>query len=115
MKALSTCLFLFFVTVGFAATATTEIEALLSYLGRLEGATFIRNGGSHAAGDAVAHLRLKWEKQAKKISTAEDFVALCGSKSSTSGERYRIKFKDGTERFCDEVLTEQLVVVRRNK
>ncbi|MFO1446679.1 MAG: DUF5329 family protein [Opitutaceae bacterium] len=115
MKALSTCLFLFFVTVGFAATATTEIEALLSYLGRLEGATFIRNGGSHAAGDAVAHLRLKWEKQAKKIATAEDFVALCGSKSSTSGERYRIRFKDGTDRYCDEVLLARLTVMRGTK
>ena len=78
----------------------------------LEGAVFIRNGEEHAAKDAVTHLRLKWEKQEKKIRSAEDFITFCASKSSLSGKRYQIRFKNGSVRFCDDVLTEYLHTVR---
>jgi hypothetical protein len=30
------------------------------------------------------------------VKTAEDFIRLCGSKSSVSGKAYRIRFSDGT-------------------
>ncbi len=113
MKIVASLLFLLLGSVCFAAPAATEIEALLNYVGGLDGATFIRNGSAHSAREAESHLRLKWEKQAKKVATAEDFIVLCGSKSSMSGERYRIRFKDGSERFCDEVLTEQLAALRK--
>ena len=98
---------------GIGATAKSEIEVLLSYVQRLEGAKFIRNGGEHSSSDAVAHLRLKWDRQAKRITTAEEFITLCASKSSLSGDRYKIKFKDGTVRNCDEVLREQLALLRQ--
>lgn len=106
-------IFLLVASVGAAAPAQEEIESLLNYVGALDGAKFVRNGSSHPASAAVSHLRLKWEKQTKKIVTAEDFIALCGSKSSTTGERYRIRFKDGSERFCDDVLSQQLRAIRQ--
>jgi hypothetical protein len=105
--------FLLMVSVGVAAPAKEEIESLLGYVGALDAAKFIRNGSSYPASAAVSHMRLKWEKQTKKIVTAEDFIALCGSKSSTTGERYQIKFKDGSERFCDDVLSQQLRAIRQ--
>lgn len=97
-----------FASLASAATPKTEIEGLLAYLKGLEGAVFIRNGSEHSASEAEAHLRLKWERQADKIATAEDFIALCATRSSMSGERYRIRFQDGTTRFSGEVFTEQL-------
>lgn len=92
---------------------TDEIEALLAYVQHLDGAVFIRNGGEHTPAEAAAHLRMKWEKQAAKVRTAEDFIALCGTKSLTSGERYRIRFKDGAARDSAAVLTERLRKLRR--
>lgn len=97
-----------------APAANAEIELLLRYLKGLDGAVFIRNGSEHTAGEAEAHMRLKWEKQAAKIRTAEDFIALCGTQSSLSGERYRIRFKDGSVRDSADVLAEQLAELRRN-
>ncbi|WP_415909901.1 DUF5329 family protein [Oleiharenicola sp. Vm1] len=96
-----------------AAPAHAEIELLLHHLKGLDGAVFLRNGSEHAAGEAESHLRLKWEKQAARIRTAEDFIALCGTKSSLSGERYRIRFKDGRVRDSADVLTEELTRLRR--
>ena len=104
---------LFTSTVAWAAQPTAEIETLLGYLKNLDGAVFIRNGSEHTAAEGEAHLRMKWEKQAEKIKTAEDFILLCGSKSSQSGQRYQIRFKDGTLQYSDEVLTRQLGEIRR--
>ncbi len=103
---------LFTVSLASAMPPKAEIEALLAHLKGLDGAIFIRNGGEHSASEAEAHLRMKWEKQNGKIATAEDFIELCGSKSSMSGERYRIRFKDGQVRFSNEVLTAQLKLLR---
>jgi hypothetical protein len=105
--------FLFFASVVLAASSNSEIEALLGYLKGLDGAVFIRNGGEHTAVEAEVHLRMKWQKQSEKIKSAEDFIALCGSKSSMSGQRYQIRFKDGQLRYSDDVLTERLSEIRK--
>lgn len=103
---------LVFVSVGLvtqgAQPTVEEIDALLGYVKQLDGAVFIRNGTEHAPAAAEAHLRMKWEKQAGKIKSAEDFIALCATKSSMSGERYRIRLKDGAVRDSAELLREEL-------
>ena len=43
-----------------AMSPKQEIEALLSYIGGLKGASFVRNGVAYPAPEAVAHLRRKW-------------------------------------------------------
>lgn len=106
------CLFLA-TAVGVRATPVDEIEALLAYVGHLDGATFIRNGSSHTPAEAAAHLRLKWENQRERIATAEDFVRLCGTMSSFSGKTYVIRFADGREEPAAQLLLRQLKVIRR--
>lgn len=115
MKFLGILAFLVSASLALAAPQSAEIEALLGYLKHLDGAVFIRNGSEHTATEAAAHLRLKGEKQAGKIKTAEDFIALCGSKSSISGQRYQIRLNDGQLRYADELLTEYLRKVRETK
>jgi len=106
------CLFL--VTVAAAAAEPgAEIEALLAYVGNLDGAAFLRNGSSHTPAEAASHLRLKWSNQRGGIATAEDFVRLCGTKSSLSGRAYLIRFADGREEPAAQVLLRQLQVIRR--
>lgn len=97
------------------ADPTTEIEGLLSYVGSLQGAKFIRNGSEHTPDEAVAHLRLKWKNQAGAIATAEDFIRLCGTKSSLSGQPYVIRFADGRAEECALVLARQLRTLRTAK
>jgi hypothetical protein len=95
------------------ATPSDEIESLLHYVAELDGASFVRNGDAHTPKEAEAHLRLKWTKQKGQITTAEDFIRLCGSKSSISGKSYLIRFKDGHEEEAAVVLLTQLATIRR--
>lgn len=102
----------FAVTATASAAPVDEIEALLHFLAGLDGATFIRNGDAHTPAEAEAHLRMKWTKQKSEIASAEDFIRLCGTKSSVSGEPYVIRFKDGHEEEAGRVLRKQLDVIR---
>jgi hypothetical protein len=107
------CLLFLLAATAFAAAPRDEIESLLAYVGNLEGAVFIRNGSEHTPKEAAAHLRMKWEKQADKIRTAEDFITLCAAKSSISGQSYQIRFAEGTTRDSAEVLMRRLADIRR--
>jgi hypothetical protein len=98
-----------------APPAGREIELLLAYVGGLDGAVFIRNGGEHTATEAQAHLRMKWEKQADKVKSAEDFITLCASQSALSGTRYEIRLKDGRKVYTDELLRTELARLRKPK
>ena len=103
MKGLSIgILVLLFLSAGTGyARAAEEPEAariryLVSAIETLRGATFIRNGSEYDSGAAADHLRLKLRSAGKRVKTAEDFIRLCGTRSSVSGEPYRIRFADGT-------------------
>ncbi|WP_395747260.1 DUF5329 family protein [Prosthecobacter sp.] len=90
------------------AAEKAKIEALISHIQGLEGATFIRNGSDYSAANAAKFLRAKWERNDKEIKSAEDFIAKAASTSGTSGKPYIIRFKDGKETPCGEYLTAQL-------
>jgi hypothetical protein len=73
-----------------------RIEYLIRSVERLSNAEFIRNGSTHDAQAAADHLRLKLRQSGGGCNTAEDFIRLCGSRSSISGQPYQIRFADGT-------------------
>ena len=73
-----------------------RIQYLISSVETLEGAKFLRNGREYDARTAADHLRLKLRVAGDQVKTADDFIRLCASKSSISGESYRIRFSDGT-------------------
>jgi len=89
---------------------TERIEALLGAIAS-SGIVFIRNGSDHSASDAADHLRSKWSRAGDRISTAESFVDNLGSTSSQSGDPYRVRLPDGTERDAGPWLHEQLAVI----
>lgn len=74
-----------------------RIEALIGAVGKLQGASFIRNGSEHSAAEAASHLRLKWKNAGSRVRTAEDFIRYCATRSSMSGRKYRIRLADGRE------------------
>jgi hypothetical protein len=74
-----------------------RITALIQAVESLQGAKFIRNGTEYDGKTAAEHLRLKLSKAGERVKTAEDFITGCASKSSLSGQKYRIRLADGTE------------------
>jgi hypothetical protein len=77
-------------------TEAAKIQHLIASIETLEGAQFLRNGSAYDAKAAADHLRLKLRTAGDRVKTADDFIRLCASKSSVSGEKYRIRFADGT-------------------
>ncbi len=87
-------------TPGSTPGPEPEIEKLLCALQKVEGVTFVRNGSEYTTVQACEHLRLKWSKQKASIHNTEEFILLCGTKSSMSGKPYLIKFADGHTEEC---------------
>jgi len=73
-----------------------RIEHLLQTVELLKGGGFIRNGTEYNAKDAGKHLRAKLQLAGERVKTAEDFIELCASRSSISGDAYKIRLADGT-------------------
>ena len=90
------------------ADEKAKIEGLIAHIEGLENATFIRNGSDYSAANAAKFLRAKWERNAKEVKTADDFIAKVASTSGTSGKPYVIRFKDGKEVPCGEYMTAQM-------
>ncbi len=90
------------------APEARKIEALIRAVEGLSGAVFLRNGSEHSALAADQHLRLKLRNAGKRVKRSADFIRLCGSASSSSGEPYRIRFKDGREVLCSDFLWTEL-------
>lgn len=98
-----------------AADAAAEIESLLASIKNLKDASFIRNGEKYTPSEAESHLRMKWSKAGSHVKTAEDFIALCATKSSFSGKPYLIRAADGSETEAAKFLTARLKEIRSGK
>lgn len=85
-----------------------KISRLIESIRGMKGATFIRNGTEHSCQEAAEHLQAKWEKHGAKIKSAEDFISYLATKSSMSGEAYKIRYPDGKETLAADVLHEAL-------
>jgi hypothetical protein len=72
-----------------------KITYLIQCVEQLNNATFIRNGVSHDAKAAAAHLRMKREKAGKRIKTVEQFIDWVASQSSITGTPYQIVYANG--------------------
>jgi hypothetical protein len=91
-----------------------KIQFLIAAVETLPNAQFIRNGEAYDAKSAADHLRLKLQRAGARVATAEDFIRLCASVSSVSGEPYRIRFADGrsvtSEAFLRQKLSEFMYI-----
>ena len=71
------------------ARTTGEIESLLLFIEQSE-CTFIRNGKHYDALEAREHIEKKYAYYKERIKTAEDFILYSATKSSITGEPYRL-------------------------
>jgi hypothetical protein len=112
------CLFL---TVSAASAAQTtppsstqlEITSLLESVGA-SGCDFYRNGTWYDAKQAQRHLQMKYSGLAggHRIATAEEFIARVATRSSLSGQPYRIRCSDSGESYTELWLLERLARYR---
>lgn len=91
-----------------------RIEALIATIASSD-IVFIRNGSEHSASEAADHLRTKWSRAGDRVQTAEQFIDVLGSTSSQSGEPYRVRLPDGTERDAGPWLHERLETLDASK
>ena len=85
-----------------------KIDYLIAAVETLPDARFIRNGTSYDAKSAADHLRMKRQRAGSRIATAEDFIRLCASASSISGDPYQIRFADGRTVTAEAYLRQKL-------
>ncbi len=74
-----------------AADAGTqaEIDHLLDFIAASP-CTFVRNGRTSPPAEARAHVERKYRHVRRHAGTAEDFILYAATKSSVSGEPYRV-------------------------
>jgi hypothetical protein len=70
-----------------------EIDHLISHI-RHSNCRFIRNDTEHRSEAAVAHIMKKFNYFESKITTTEEFIEYCATKSTLSGKPYKISCPD---------------------
>ena len=98
------------------AAARAEIDALLKAL-QTSGCQFSRNGSWYSSAEAQAHLTKKLEYLEGKnlIKSAEDFINLGASTSSSSGKPYLVRCGSAATAESKVWLHGQLTFVRQAK
>lgn len=99
-----------------AEPAQAEVGQLLARLGA-SGCQFQRNGAWHNAAEARTHLARKYQYLLDKRpqSTAEEFITLAASKSSSSGKPYLVRCADQREVPSADWMAAQLKQLRAEK
>ena len=76
------------------ARTDERIQHLISHVAG-SGMTFVRNDSEYTPDQAASHMLKKYRHFRDDISTPDDFIALCASKSLMSGEPYRVIDRQG--------------------
>ena len=99
-----------------APTAQTE-QAIRHLIDHVSGSdmTFIRNGSEYTPLEAAEHMQKKYRHFRDDIDTAEDFIALCASKSLLSGKAYEVLDAQGKLRYTGNWLRAELATYRAHR
>lgn len=90
-----------------------RIERLLHYVETRKDLVFVRNGKDHSARDAALFLRAKYAKMGEHVTTAVQFIDQIASRSSTTGEVYKVRLADGRVLPAAKVLRDELARMDR--
>lgn len=95
--------------------AEREIDALLAAL-QASPCRFQRNGSWYPAAEAKAHLQRKYDYLRKRdlAASAEQFIERGASRSSSSGEAYRVACPGQPEQDAATWFAQQLAALRRH-
>ena len=100
----------FIVEAPSGAGEAEKIEKLIAHVEGLKDVVFVRNGTDHVPSDAAKLLRHKYESMGAG-ATVEQFIDEAGTKSSTTGQPYQIRFPDGKVVPSADFLREQMKAI----
>jgi len=92
-----------------------RIERLLRYVEVQKRATFLRNGKAYSCREAALFLRAKYAKMGEHVTTAAQFIEQIASRSSTTGEAYKMRLADGRTVTAAKALGDELVRMDRER
>ena len=94
----------------------TEVDFLLGSI-VYSGCEFYRNGSCHSGAAAQAHLRLKYDVllARRQLTTTEQFIDLVATKSSFSGQAYRVRCEKVADTSSRQWMHEQLARDRASR
>lgn len=93
---------------GTAMSEPEKIKRLIEAVAGAQGIEFIRNGDAHSAKAAADHLQSKLNAVNQPNMTARQFIDEIASRSSISGEEYRVKLPNSVEIPAREWFLDQL-------
>ena len=109
---------LFLVAAPAASTPATQTEQTIRHLidhVSGSGLTFVRNGREYTPQEAAEHMLKKYHHFHDDIDSAEDFIALCASKSLLSGKAYEVIDSQGKTLLTGDWLRAELAAYRVRK
>lgn len=117
--ALAQCAFLLACNVPVQAAATEEVRSEIQFLLQTiaqSNCEFQRNGSWHAAADASAHLKRKFEYLNKRnlADTVPLFIERAGTRSSMSGKTYTVRCANTPEQASADWLMQMWMSKRAN-
>lgn len=89
-------------------TERARIDRLIRAIGQRKDAKFIRNGKEYTCAQAAEFLQGKLSWRIEKVATVQDFIEQVGTRSTTSGEIYRVRLADGRTISSAEFLRQEL-------
>lgn len=95
-------------------TQKPEVRHLLDYLEN-SGCRMDRNGSIHDAKEAVAHIVRKYDYYRDDIKTTEDFIMRSASRSTFSGNPYKVLCPEKKARPTEDWLKEELERFRKEQ
>jgi Family of unknown function (DUF5329) len=85
-----------------------RIERLLDAVAQRQDIKFIRNGKDYSAAQGADFLRGKFNWNAEKVRTVQDFIEQIGTRSNLSGDPYKVRLADGRVLACADFLRQEL-------
>ncbi|MEO8124204.1 MAG: DUF5329 family protein [Burkholderiales bacterium] len=92
-----------------------RIDRLIHYVETQKRMVFVRNGKDHSCRDAALFLRAKYAMMGEHVTTAAQFIDQIASRSSTTGEPYKVRLADGRLLPAAKVLREELARMDRER
>ncbi len=78
------------------AQEQARIERLILAVGKRSDIVFIRNGKEYNCAQAAEFLEGKLKWRSGKVNNVQEFIDQVGTRSTTSGDVYQVRMKDGT-------------------
>lgn len=86
----------------------SRIDRLIRFVEAQKDLKFIRNGSEYTCAEAAKFMRGKLEAMGGDVTTAREFIDRIASKSSMSGQPYRVKLADGRLILAAQFLADEL-------